>query len=62
MAGPPLCMRVWGEGPGSNEVLYGTQTGRVGLVRVAADEPHYCWDMLNERKSDSLEFLSPHSF
>ena len=55
-------MRVWGEGPGSNEVLYGTQTGRVGLVRVAADEPHYCWDMLNERKSDSLEFLSPHSF
>ena len=48
VAGAPLCMRVWGGG--GDEVLYGTQTGRVGLVQLTPEEPHYCWDMLNERK------------
>ena len=55
MAGPPLCMTVWGEGEvegegWGSEVLYGTQTGRLGLVKITDTEPNYCWDMLNERK------------
>ena len=58
VAGPPLCMAVYGEGGGGeegegSEMLYGTQTGRMGLVRLSSQEPHYCWDMLNERRSDT---------
>lgn len=71
VAGPPLCMRLWGEGSGEgregDQVLYGTQTGRVGLVQLTAEEPNYCWDMLNDRKSVSCLLLNgiiatePHS-
>ena len=55
-------MRLWGEGSGGgregDEVLYGTQTGRVGLVQLTAEEPNYCWDMLNDRKSVSCLLLN----
>lgn len=49
-------MTVWKdddmkEKEGGNEILYGTQTGRMGLVKFTEDEPNYCWDMLNERRS-----------
>jgi Bardet-Biedl syndrome 7 protein len=62
VAGPPLCMRLWGEGSGEgregDQVLYGTQTGRVGLVQLTAEEPNYCWDMLNDRKYGGVACLS----
>ena len=52
VAGPPLCLALCGEEGGGegDEVLYGTQTGRLGLVRLTPHEPNYCWDMLNERR------------
>lgn len=36
-------------GMDGNEVLYGTQNGKMGLVRLGTHEPTYRWDMLNER-------------
>ena len=32
------------------EVLYGTQNGRVGLVQVGPEEPLYRWDLDNEKR------------
>lgn len=60
VAGPPLCMAVYGTGggEGGSDVLYGTQTGRMGLVRLSSQEPDYCWDMLNERRSEVTTLTS----
>ena len=37
-------------GEDGEEVLYGTQNGKMGLVKLQTLEPVYRWDMLNERK------------
>ena len=37
-------------GVDGDEVLYGTQNGKMGLVKLEAHEPTYRWDMLNERR------------
>jgi Bardet-Biedl syndrome 7 protein len=60
VAGPPLCLALCGEEGGGegDEVLYGTQTGRLGLVRLTPHEPNYCWDMLNERRYGGVTCLS----
>lgn len=37
-------------GEDGEEVLYGTQNGKMGLVKLQPSEPSYRWDMLNERR------------
>ena len=37
------------------EVLYGTQNGRVGLVQVGPEEPLYRWDLDNEKREGGEE-------
>ena len=37
-------------GEDGEEVLYGTQNGRVGLVHVGPKEPLYRWDLDNEKR------------
>lgn len=44
-----LCALV-PKGDTGEEVLYGTQNGRVGLVQVGLEEPLYRWDMDNEKR------------
>ena len=60
MAGPPLCVALNGEGAGEEgeEVLYGTESGRLGLVQLQSSEPSHRWDMLNERKYGGISCLS----
>ena len=42
-------------GESGEEVLYGTQNGRVGLVQVGPDEPLYRWDLDNEKREGGEE-------
>ena len=60
MAGPPLCVALNGEGGGEDgeEVLYGTESGRMGLVKLQPQEPSHRWDMLNERKYGGISCLA----
>lgn len=37
-------------GDNGEEVLYGTQNGRVGLVQVGPEEPLYRWDLDNDKR------------
>ena len=43
-----------GEG---EDVLYGTQNGRIGLVQLGSEEPVYHWDIDNERREGGENFL-----
>ena len=45
-------------GADAQEVLYGTQNGKIGLVKLTPSEPCYRWDMLNERKHGGIACLS----
>ena len=47
----PLCLcALLPAGETGEEVLYGTQNGRVGLVQVGPEEPLYRWDLDNEKR------------
>ena len=39
-------------------MLYGTQNGKMGLVKLTPTEPNYRWDMLNERKYGGISCIS----
>ena len=45
-------------GEDGEEVLYGTENGRIGLVKLQSTEPTYRWDMLNERKYGGVACLA----
>ena len=45
-------------GDDAQEILYGTQNGKIGLVKLTPLEPCYRWDMLNERKHGGITCLS----
>ena len=45
-------------GEDGQEVLYGTQNGKIGLVKLTPTEPSYRWDMLNERKHGGITSLA----
>lgn len=45
-------------GEDGQEVLYGTQNGKMGLVKLMASEPCYRWDMLNEKKYGGISCLA----
>lgn len=45
-------------GEDGQEVLYGTQNGKMGLVKLTAAEPNYRWDMLNEKKYGGISCLA----
>lgn len=54
-----LCMYVcMYSGEDAREVLYGTQNGKLGLVKLMTNEPTYRWDMLNEKKYGSISCIS----
>lgn len=60
VAGPPSVLALE-DGNGGDKgcgVLYGTQDGRLGLVRLHRDAPEYCWDMLNEHKYGGISSIS----
>ena len=46
------------KGEDGEEVLYGTQNGKLGLVKLQAAEPIYCWDMLNEKKIGGVNCIA----
>lgn len=60
VAGPPLCVALNGSDGGEDgkELLYGTQNGKMGLVKLEAQEPTYRWDMLNERKYGGISCIA----
>lgn len=60
VAGPPLCIQLSGPDGGEDgqEVLYGTQNGKMGLVKLMDTEPSYRWDMLNEKKYGGISCLA----
>ena len=45
-------------GDDGQEVLYGTQNGKMGLVKLTVSEPSYRWDMLNEKKYGGISCLA----
>ncbi len=45
-------------GEDGQEVLYGTQNGKIGLVKLMESEPSYRWDMLNEKKYGGIICLA----
>ena len=51
-----LCILPSGED--GQEVLYGTQNGKMGLVKLMPTEPSYRWDMLNENKYGGIQCMS----
>jgi Bardet-Biedl syndrome 7 protein len=55
VAGPPTTMAIDANSKNGDDcgILYGTQDGRLGLVKIFNDSPEYCWDMLNEHKYGS---------
>ncbi|XP_064405547.1 Bardet-Biedl syndrome 7 protein homolog [Halichondria panicea] len=60
VAGPPMCIALNKSDGGEDgqEVLYGTQNGKMGLVKLTPTEPNYRWDMLNERKYGGISCIS----
>ena len=46
---PIQCVYIHLPGAYGDEVLYGTLNGKMGLVKLEAQEPTHRWDMLNER-------------
>ena len=45
-------------GEDGEELLYGTQNGKMGLVKLQANEPSYRWDMLNERRYGGITTIA----
>jgi Bardet-Biedl syndrome 7 protein len=61
VAGPPKCTTLYGAGQSEGEdVLYGTQNGRIGLVQLGSEEPVYHWDIDNERREGGVTCLAVH--
>ncbi|KAL5459878.1 hypothetical protein EMCRGX_G033265 [Ephydatia muelleri] len=60
VAGPPSCLALnnGDGGEDGEEVLYGTQNGKLGLVKLQGAEPVYRWDMLNEKKIGGVNCIS----
>ncbi|XP_065884196.1 Bardet-Biedl syndrome 7 protein homolog [Dysidea avara] len=60
VAGPPLCVALYNGDGGSeqDEVLYGTQNGKMGLIKLGSTEPTYRWDLINERKLGGISCIS----
>ena len=38
--------------------MYGTQNGKMGLVKLQSNEPNYRWDMLNERRYGGITTIA----
>ena len=55
-----LCSQFpsFGAGEDGQEILYGTQNGKLGLVKLMPTEPSYRWDMLNENKYGGIQCIS----